>query len=101
MGGFPPNAPDWQKDVAEAAARAMEAAAEEIYHGPKWRKKAKANAANPPRRGGHAAESVGASMGGGQPHPMMLRHSAVNLAAFAGLFGLKCFERLAGWTNGT
>ncbi|KAJ7025957.1 hypothetical protein C8F04DRAFT_967087 [Mycena alexandri] len=103
LGGFPPNAVDWQKDVAEPAARAMEAAAEEIYHGPKWRKKArakaKANASDPPRRGNHAAESVGGSMGGGQLYPMMLHHSAANLAVFAGLFGLKCFERLAGWTN--
>ncbi|KAJ7016988.1 hypothetical protein C8F04DRAFT_1280277 [Mycena alexandri] len=91
--GFPHNEPKWQEDVAELAARATEATAEGIYH---WRKKAKANAANPPRRGSHAAESVGASMGGGQPCPMMLHHSVTNLVVFAGLFGLKCFERLAG-----
>ncbi|KAJ7817575.1 hypothetical protein B0H13DRAFT_1662577 [Mycena leptocephala] len=52
-----------------------------------------------PRRGPHAAESVGPSMGGGQPYPMMLRHTAVNAAVFARLFGLKCFERISGWTN--
>ncbi|KAJ7020507.1 hypothetical protein C8F04DRAFT_974178, partial [Mycena alexandri] len=99
LGGFPPNVPDWQEAVVAPAARAMEAAAQEIYHGPKRKKKAKADAANPPRRGTHAAESVGASMGGGQPYPMMLHHSIANLAIFAGLFGLKCFERISGWTN--
>jgi hypothetical protein len=40
-------------------------------------------------------------MGGGQPYPMMLKHSAARMAVFTRLFGLKCFERIAGWTNGT
>jgi hypothetical protein len=40
-------------------------------------------------------------MGGGQPYPMMLRHSVTNAAILAGLFGKRCFERIAGWTNGT
>ncbi|KAJ7746696.1 hypothetical protein B0H16DRAFT_1663802 [Mycena metata] len=98
LGGFPPNAPDWQEAVVAPAARAMEVAAQEIYQGAKRKKKAKADAANPPRRGTHAAESVGVD-GGGQPYPMMLCHSITNLAVFAGLFGLKCFERISGWTN--
>ncbi|KAJ7758847.1 hypothetical protein DFH07DRAFT_741523 [Mycena maculata] len=53
-----------------------------------------------PRRGNHAADSVGASMGGGQTYPQNLHHSVSNLLIFARLFGLKCFQRLAGWTNG-
>ncbi|KAJ7823367.1 hypothetical protein B0H13DRAFT_1447898, partial [Mycena leptocephala] len=51
------------------------------------------------QRGPHAAESVGPSMGGGQPYPMPLRHSPAHLAVFTGLFGLKCFEHISGWTN--
>ncbi|KAJ7915942.1 hypothetical protein B0H13DRAFT_1609915, partial [Mycena leptocephala] len=98
LGGFPPNASDW-KDVADTAAKEMEAAAKEIYTESKWRRKANADAAKTPRRGPHAAESVGPSMGGGQPYPMMLRHSVTNAAILAGLFGKRCFERIAGWTN--
>ncbi|KAJ7728435.1 hypothetical protein DFH07DRAFT_969868 [Mycena maculata] len=52
-----------------------------------------------PRRGPHAASSVGGSMGGGQMYPQNLHHTVVNLAIFAGLFGLDCFQRLAKWTN--
>jgi hypothetical protein len=39
-------------------------------------------------------------MGGGQHYPMMLQHSVTNAAILAGLFGQKCFEQIAGWTNG-
>ncbi|KAJ7858434.1 hypothetical protein B0H13DRAFT_2356491 [Mycena leptocephala] len=99
LGGFPPNAPDWKQDVADAAAKEMESAAKEIYTESKWRRKLNANADKTPCRGPHAAESVGPSMGGGQPYPMMLRHSVTNAAILAGLFGRKCFERIAGWTN--
>ncbi|KAJ7071704.1 hypothetical protein B0H15DRAFT_793410 [Mycena belliarum] len=77
----------------------MEAATAEIYTEPKWLRKAAADAADAPRRGPHAAEHVGPAMGGGQRYPMNLRHSAVNTAVFARLFGLKCFERISGWTN--
>ncbi|KAJ7075453.1 hypothetical protein B0H15DRAFT_791809 [Mycena belliarum] len=98
LGGFPPNASDWG-DVARAAAEAMDAAAEEIYTEPKWRRKSAANASKVPRRGPHAAEHVGPAMGGGQRYPMNLQHSVVNLAIFARLFALKSFERIAGWTN--
>ncbi|KAF7342933.1 hypothetical protein MVEN_01723100 [Mycena venus] len=99
LGGFPPNATDWKEAVTDDAAREMENAATKIYTEPKWRCKAEATAAKTPCRGPHAAESVGASMGSGQPFPMMLQHSVVNTTIFAGLFGLKCFERIAGWTN--
>jgi hypothetical protein len=99
LGGFPPNATDWETSVATEAATAMEKAAKEVYTEPKWLRKAHASG-DVPRRGPHAAESVGPSMGGGQPHPMPLKHSSAHLAIFAGLFGLKCFERISGWTNG-
>ncbi|KAJ6487276.1 hypothetical protein C8R47DRAFT_1072325 [Mycena vitilis] len=99
LGGFPPNAVDWQDAVAEPAAEAMRAAAAEIYTEPKWRRKAAADAEKMPRRGPHAAESIGISMGGGQPYPMQLQHSVTNTAIMMQLFGLKCFERIAGWTN--
>jgi hypothetical protein len=100
LGGFLPNAADWAKLVTEPTAREMEAAAKEIYTEPKWRRKAAADTANSPRRGPHAAKSVGVSMGGEQRYPMMLHHSVLNAAILAGLFGKKCFERIAGWTNG-
>ncbi|KAJ7141823.1 hypothetical protein C8R46DRAFT_920978, partial [Mycena filopes] len=104
LGGFPPNAADWQENVAEPAARAMEAARGELDTDPKRARKAKkknrnANAADELRRGTHTAENVGPSMGGGQPYPMMLRHSADSLNIFAALFALLCFQRIAGWTN--
>ncbi|KAJ6474632.1 hypothetical protein C8R47DRAFT_986707 [Mycena vitilis] len=99
LGGFPPNADDWQDAVAEPAAEAMKTAAAEIYTEPKWRRKLSADADKIPRRGPHAAESFGTSMGGGQPYPMMLQHSVATTAILVHLFGLKCFERIAGWTN--
>ncbi|KAJ7715057.1 hypothetical protein B0H16DRAFT_1742274 [Mycena metata] len=40
LGGFPPDDPTWSPDVAQDAAQQMEAAAIEIYSGPKWRRKA-------------------------------------------------------------
>ncbi|KAJ7734675.1 hypothetical protein B0H16DRAFT_1327492, partial [Mycena metata] len=46
-----------------------------------------------------AAKHVGVAMGGGQRFSQNLAHSVCNLAVFAGLFGLKSLERLAGWTN--
>ncbi|KAJ7062414.1 hypothetical protein B0H15DRAFT_794827, partial [Mycena belliarum] len=98
LGGFPPQAQDWS-DVAKEAADRMEEAAAEIYTEPKWRRKMAADSSKTPRRGPHAAEHVGPAMGGGQRYPMDLHHSLVNLAVFARLFGLKCFERIAGWTN--
>ncbi|KAJ6499616.1 hypothetical protein C8R47DRAFT_971491 [Mycena vitilis] len=99
LGGFPPNAGDWESAVAAPAAAAMEHAAAEIYTEPKWRRKLAADAAHTPRRGTHAAEHVGPSMGGGQEYPQNLLHSVTNTAIFAGLFGQKCFQRIAGWTN--
>ncbi|KAJ7085996.1 hypothetical protein B0H15DRAFT_782264, partial [Mycena belliarum] len=100
LGGFPPNAPDWPGAVAAEAASAMEAAACEVYTESKWRRKAATTAANVPRRGPHAAEHVGPAMGGGQSYPMNLSHLPARLATFSRLFGLQCFERIAGWTNG-
>ncbi|KAJ6454058.1 hypothetical protein C8R47DRAFT_1228815 [Mycena vitilis] len=35
----------------------------------------------------------------GRNFPQNLLHSAVNTAVFAGLFGEKCIQRIAGWTN--
>ncbi|KAJ7044746.1 hypothetical protein C8F04DRAFT_941520 [Mycena alexandri] len=76
----------------------MQDAAIEIFSEAKWRRKADV-AAGAPRRGSHAAKHVGAAMGGGQRHPQNLAHSVRNLAIFAGLFGLKSLQRIAGWTN--
>ncbi|KAJ7800271.1 hypothetical protein B0H13DRAFT_2390515 [Mycena leptocephala] len=39
LGGFPPNAPDWEASVATEAATAMENAAKEVYTEPKWLRK--------------------------------------------------------------
>ncbi|KAJ7768415.1 hypothetical protein B0H16DRAFT_1308007 [Mycena metata] len=76
----------------------MEAAAQEIYTGPKWRRRAGLD--DPvPRRGSHHAKHVGVAMGGGQRHPQNLGHAARNLLIFARLFGLKSLQRIAGWTN--
>ncbi|KAJ7711072.1 hypothetical protein B0H16DRAFT_1480622 [Mycena metata] len=99
LGGFPPDDPTWSLEVAQDAAQQMEAAAIEIYSGPKWRRKAGLNGPAP-RRGSHAAKHVGAAIGGGQRcYPMNLAHGAQNLLVFARLFGLKSFQRIAGWTN--
>ncbi|KAJ7019274.1 hypothetical protein C8F04DRAFT_1276466 [Mycena alexandri] len=98
LGGFPPDDPTWATEVAGKAAEQMEAAALEIYSGPKWRRKAGLD--DPvPRRGSHAAKHVGTAMGGGQRYPQNLAHAARNLLIFARLFGFKSFERIAGWTN--
>ncbi|KAJ7806508.1 hypothetical protein B0H13DRAFT_1929590 [Mycena leptocephala] len=99
LGGFPLGAVNWERDVAEAAATSMAAAAAEIYTEPKWRRKLAADAANAPRRGPHASKHVGPSMGGGQEYPQNLLHSAVNAAVFARLFGEESLRRIAGWTN--
>ncbi|KAJ7448727.1 hypothetical protein FB451DRAFT_1187544 [Mycena latifolia] len=93
LGGCPPNASDWQPDVAARAAAEMENAAQEIFTG---RRKPVVAPINPLHRGPHAAEHVGPAMGGGQRYPMNLAHSVVNLAR---LFGAKCFQQISGWTN--
>ncbi|KAJ7038838.1 hypothetical protein C8F04DRAFT_950769 [Mycena alexandri] len=98
LGGQPPNDLEWDTAVAEKAADGMQAAAIEIYTEPKWRRKASL-AEDAPRRGSHAAKHVGAAMGGGQRYPQNLAHGVRNLAVFAGLFGLKALQRIAGWTN--
>ncbi|KAJ7701695.1 hypothetical protein B0H16DRAFT_1748471 [Mycena metata] len=68
LAGFPPNEAAWGPDIADNAAEAMEQAAEEIYTGPKWRRKA--GLYDPvPRRGSHHPKHVGAAMGGGQRYP--------------------------------
>ncbi|KAK7064876.1 hypothetical protein R3P38DRAFT_2491182, partial [Favolaschia claudopus] len=99
LGGFPPdrNGSNWQRDVAKPAAEAMRAAAVNIWTLPRWLRKRQAHSSN--RRGGHAAKSVGPSMGGGQPHPQNLSHTPRLLAIFSALFALKCFEHIAGWGN--
>ncbi|KAJ7028208.1 hypothetical protein C8F04DRAFT_1188890 [Mycena alexandri] len=98
LGGFPPNDAAWGADVAANAAEEMEAAAEEIYAGPKWRRKAGLD--DPiPRRGSHRAKHTGVAMGGGQQYPQNLAHAARNLVVFARLFGLQSLRRIAGWTN--
>ncbi|KAJ7019135.1 hypothetical protein C8F04DRAFT_976143, partial [Mycena alexandri] len=98
LGGFPPNDAAWGADVAANAAEEMEAAAEEIYAGPKWRRKAGLD--DPiPRRGSHRAKHTGVAMGGGQQYPQNLAHAACNLVVFARLFGLQSLRRIAGWTN--
>ncbi|KAJ7782956.1 hypothetical protein B0H16DRAFT_1658374 [Mycena metata] len=76
----------------------MEEAAKEIYTEPKWRRKAGLDDPSP-RRGSHHAKHVGVAMGGGQRYPQNLAHAARNLVVFAGLFGLKSLQRIAGWTN--
>ncbi|KAJ7721195.1 hypothetical protein DFH07DRAFT_760576, partial [Mycena maculata] len=100
LGGFPPNA-NWQEEVAGPVASTMETAYAEIYSGSKRQRaqQAASESGDGPRRGPHAASSVGGSMGGGQMYPQNLHHTVVNLAIFAGLFGLDCFQRLAKWTN--
>ncbi|KAK7016259.1 hypothetical protein R3P38DRAFT_3321111 [Favolaschia claudopus] len=100
LGGFPPdrNGSDWEGDVSKPAAEAMKGSAVQIYTVPRWQRK-RAAGERIPRRGGHAAKSVGASMGGGQVKPQNLSHSPRLLAIFAALFALKCFERISGWTN--
>ncbi|KAJ7911687.1 hypothetical protein B0H13DRAFT_1713492 [Mycena leptocephala] len=97
LGGFP-DTPGWDAEVAREAAGLMQAATVEIYTEPKWR--CKVGLGRPtPRRGPHAAKSVGASMGGGQIYPQNLAHSVRNLAIFARLFGEKSIQQIAGWTN--
>jgi hypothetical protein len=100
LGGFPPGAIDWKDNVANTAATRMEEAAAEIYTEPKWRRKLTTDATSVPRRGSHASKHVGPSMGGAQEFPQNLAHSTINAAIFARLFGQKCFQRIAGWTNG-
>ncbi|KAJ7026231.1 hypothetical protein C8F04DRAFT_1268407 [Mycena alexandri] len=98
LGGEPPNKPAWVPDVVNVSAEAMQQAAEEIYTGPKWRRKAGLD--DPvPRRGSHHAKHVGVAMGGGQRYPQNLAHAARNLGIFARLFSLRCLLRIAGWTN--
>ncbi|KAJ7770675.1 hypothetical protein B0H16DRAFT_1715332 [Mycena metata] len=91
--------PAWGPDVAAKAAEGMEAAAEEIYTGPKWRRKAGLDTPIP-CRGSHHAKHVGVAMGGGQRYPQNLAHATRNLLIFTRLFGLKSLQRIAGWTNG-
>ncbi|KAJ7025058.1 hypothetical protein C8F04DRAFT_1269665 [Mycena alexandri] len=98
LGGFPPKEEAWGTDVADKAAKGMEEAAKEIYTGAKWRRRAGLNEPVP-RRGSHAAKHVGVAMGGGQRYPQNLAHAARNLVIFAGLFGLKSLQRIAGWTS--
>ncbi|KAJ7765191.1 hypothetical protein B0H16DRAFT_1454371 [Mycena metata] len=98
LGGFPPNDAAWGPDVATKAAEEMETAAEEIYTGPKWRRKAGLDEPVP-RRGSHHAKHVGVAMGGGQRYPQNLAHTTRNLLIFAGLLALKSLQRIAGWTN--
>ncbi|KAJ7021064.1 hypothetical protein C8F04DRAFT_1274219 [Mycena alexandri] len=64
----------------------------------KWRRKAGLDEPVS-RRGCHHAKHVGVAMGGGQRYPQNLAHAAHNLLIFAGLFGLKSLQRIAGWTN--
>ena len=97
LGGFP-NDGKWGKDVEEEAHRMMQSAAVDIYGEEGWQREAR-GVDGTPRRGGHHAESVGPSMGGGQPYPMNLAHTARLLAIFTALFASKPFERIAGWTN--
>ncbi|KAJ7038454.1 hypothetical protein C8F04DRAFT_951078, partial [Mycena alexandri] len=98
LGGFPPNEEAWGPDVAAKAAKEMEAAAKEIYAGPRWRHKAGLDGPTP-CCGSHAAKHVGVAMGGGQRYPQNLAHAARNLLIFARLFGAKSLQRIAGWTN--
>ncbi|KAJ7709333.1 hypothetical protein B0H16DRAFT_1344499, partial [Mycena metata] len=98
LAGFPSKDKAWDADVATQAAEGMEAAAKEIYTGAKWHRKAGLN--DPvPRRGSHATKHVGVAIGGGQRYPQNLAHAARNVLIFAGLFGLKSIQHLAGWTN--
>ncbi|KAF7335853.1 hypothetical protein MSAN_02331800 [Mycena sanguinolenta] len=94
LGSFP-NDERWGPDVADAAKQAMQRAAIDLYSDEGWLREGQPAA----RRGVHHAESVSPSMGGGQPYPQNLAHSVHLLAIFTGLFALKPFERIAGWTN--
>ncbi|KAJ6467019.1 hypothetical protein C8R45DRAFT_838942 [Mycena sanguinolenta] len=75
----------------------MTQAAAEVYTESVWQNTEPACAT--PRRGGHRAKNVGASMGGGQAYPQNLAHPQWLLPILVALFASKPFQRIAGWTN--
>ncbi|KAK7012625.1 hypothetical protein R3P38DRAFT_3323842 [Favolaschia claudopus] len=102
LGGFPDDQPgrSWDEEVAKPAAKDIRATAVDIYTEPRWLRKRRArNGESVPRRGPHAAKTIGISMGGGQTHPQNTAHSARLHQLLTNLLALQSIQRIAGWTN--
>ncbi|KAK6964696.1 hypothetical protein R3P38DRAFT_3338496 [Favolaschia claudopus] len=88
------------EEVAKPAAKDIRATAVDIYTEPRWLRKRRArNGESVPRRGPHAAKTIGISMGGGQTHPQNTAHSARLHQLLTNLLALQSIQRIAGWTN--
>ncbi|KAJ7862642.1 hypothetical protein B0H14DRAFT_2575301 [Mycena olivaceomarginata] len=103
VSGGQPHDPNWQKNVAEPAAKLMDEAASNmydrvfhgVYYGTRKQEKKQCAAPEPRHRGTHRSESMGSSMGGGQQFPTHFFLTAV----LPGLLAQKPFQCIAGFTN--
>ncbi|KIK52455.1 hypothetical protein GYMLUDRAFT_49859, partial [Collybiopsis luxurians FD-317 M1] len=81
---------EWQEEVHPEVCRVLEKARINGVYGKKKRKH---------RRGGHVAEAIGYSHGGGQKEPSNTKHSKRNQAIFETLLANKAIQRVSGLAN--
>jgi hypothetical protein len=70
-----------------------------VYYGTRKQEQKNCKDVRLPRRGTHRANSIGSSMGGGQPFPTTFFHNVLKTVVLTGLLAQKPFRCIAGFTN--